>query len=141
MNIKKIISVMFLVILMMTGCTKKINNYTEIDYNQFMEKINNKDSFPLFVGSNDCSHCDDYKVTIEKLVKEYQIDVYYIDIAKMSSEEYKKFTAMINFGGSTPTTVFITNGIEETVYDRIVGALQYSKVVNKFKKAGYIKEK
>lgn len=124
-----------------TGCNKKMTTYEEINYGQFKEKIENKDSFALFVGSSQCSHCDDYKVTLNKFITNYQVQVYYIDVAQMTNEEINEFNTVVNFGGSTPTTVFITDGIEKTVYNRIVGALPYNKVVSKFEKAGYIKEK
>ena len=124
-----------------TGCGKKISTYKEINYNEFKEMINNKESFPLFVGSHECSHCDDFKKTVNRIVENYQIDIYYIDVANMTTEEYNKFLTIVNFGGSTPTTVFITDGEEKTVYNRIIGALSYNKVVEKLKKIGYIKEK
>jgi len=124
-----------------TGCGKKISAYKEINYNEFKEMINNKESFPLFVGSHECSHCDDFKKTVNRIVENYQIDIYYIDVANMTTEEYNKFLTIVNFGGSTPTTVFITAGEEKTVYNRIVGAVSYNKAVEKLIKTGYIKEK
>ena len=120
------------------ACSKKLTTYTEISYSDFNKKIENKESFALFVGSSNCSHCDDYKITLNKLISEHQIEVYYIDVAKMTNDEINEFKTVINFSG-TPTTVFITDGVEKTVYNRIVGALSYSKVEDKFEKAGYIK--
>lgn len=141
MKLKKIMLLMICAICCLTACSsKKITTYEEINYEEFKQKIENKESFALFVGSHDCTHCDDYKVTLNRLVSEYQIVVYYIDIANMKTDEYSEFKTKINFS-STPTTVFIKDGAEETVYNRIVGALPYSKVVKKFTKAGYIKEK
>lgn len=133
--------VMIGVCLCITGCGSKKTTYTELSYADFMKKIENKESFPLVVGSSQCSHCADFKITMEKFIKDYQVTVYYVDILKLSEEEYNKFVTIVNFGGSTPTTVFITDGEEKTVYNRIVGALSYSKVVSKYTSAGYIKEK
>ena len=59
----------------------------------------------------------------------------------MEKGQYNEFVTYVNFGGSTPTTVFITDGVEKTTYNRIVGALSYSKIESKFEKAGYIKVK
>ena len=128
--------IMFLITV--SGCSKQ--SYVEITYDEFKEKIENKDSFALFVGSNQCSHCDDYKITLKKFIKDYQVTVYYIDVAKMQTSELNEFKTVINFS-ATPTTVFITDGAEKTVYNRIVGALSYSKIEAKFKQAGYIKVK
>lgn len=131
---------LLLMVLCATGCGKKITTYEEISYNEFKEKIKDKDSFALFVGSTECSHCDNYKVTLNEFVSDYQVKVYYIDIIKMEQDELKEFMSVVNFK-STPTTVFITDGEEKTVYNRIVGALPYSKIEAKFEKAGYIKVK
>lgn len=131
-------SMLFISMFLTMACSKKLTTYIEISYSEFNKKIENKESFSLFVGSSNCSHCDDYKITLNKLIKNHQIEVYYIDVAKLTNDELNKFKTVINFNG-TPTTVFITEGSEKTVYNRIVGALSYSKVEDKFEKAGYIK--
>lgn len=141
-NIKYLLQVCLVLCLIITvGCKKKVTTYIEITYDEFKQMIENKESFPLFVGSNQCSHCDDYKITLNEFIKDYHVKVYYIDIAKMEKEQYNEFVTYVNFGGSTPTTVFITDGVEKTTYNRIVGALSYSKIESKFEKAGYIKVK
>ena len=140
---KKKIFVFGLIIMMVfmtSACKKKMTTYEEITYSEFQEKIKNKESFILFVGSKTCSACDRYKVTLNEIIKDYQVKVYYIDIANFDINEQREFLTIINFS-STPTTVFITNGEEKTVYNRIVGALPYSKIEKKLEKAGYIKVK
>ncbi len=121
-----------------TGCDSKYKTYEEISYKQLLEKLDKKESFALFIGSSECSHCADYKVTLEKFIENYQVKVYYLNVINLSSDEYNHFVSLINFGGSTPTTVFITDGEEKTIYNRIVGAVEYSKIISKFKAAGYI---
>lgn len=140
---KKRFFVFGLIIMMMfmvTACKKKITTYEEITYSQFQEKIKNKESFILFVGSSTCSACDRYKVTLNEIIEDYQVKIYYIDISKFDVTQQSEFLTVINFN-STPTTVFITDGEEKTVYNRIVGALSYSKIEAKLEKAGYIKVK
>lgn len=136
---KFILCLILTIALSLTGCGKKLSTYEQISYADFMKKIENKESFPLVVGSSQCSHCADFKITMEKFISDYQVTVYYIDILTLSTDEYNEFITHVNFGGSTPTTVFITDGEEKTVYNRIVGALSYSKVETKYKSAGYIK--
>lgn len=139
---KIIIATMFLLIVL-TGC--KMRSYKEITYNEYVEKIENEENFILFIGSETCSHCNDYKSKVEKIVKDYQIMIYYIDINKFTDEQLNKFKTQINFSG-TPTTVFIENGKEKTDSKgnvtpyRINGNVDYNKLIKKFQKAGYIKE-
>lgn len=125
---------------MTAACKKKLTTYEEITYAQFQEKTKNKESFILFIGSNKCTACDSYKVTLNKIIKDYQVKVYYIDIAKFDINEQSEFLSTIHFS-VTPTTVFITDGEEKTVYNRIIGATPYSKIEKAFEKTGYIKVK
>ncbi len=141
---KKIIIALITTFIFFTGCNK-LNKYEEINFEKFNNMIEQEESFILFIGSSTCSHCAAYKEKVNKFVKEYQTKIYYIDVHKFSEAENIKFKTIINFDG-TPTTVFIENGKEKTdengnvrVY-RIEGNLDYSKVVEKIKKAGFIKE-
>ena len=141
---KKIFFIAMIILVALTGCGSKLKSYEEIDYNTFIEKMENNENFALFIGSSTCQHCDAFKVTVKNIVKKYQIKIYYIDIHKFDDEQSKEFNTYINFN-ATPTTVFIENGVEKTddkgnkIY-RINGNLRYDKVVEKLTKVGYIKE-
>lgn len=140
---KKIIFSAMIALLILTGC--KLKTYEEITYDEYVEMIENEENFILFIGSATCSHCNDYKSKVEKIVRNYQIMIYYIDVNKFTDEQLNKFKTTINFSG-TPTTVFIENGKEKTdskgnvsTY-RINGNVDYNKLIKKLQKAGYIKE-
>lgn len=138
---KKIILYMLILttaLFTLSACDKKLTTYEELTYNEVMSKLDNKESFALFIGSSECSHCADYKITLEKFIKDKQVKVYYLNIINLSGDEYNHFVSLINFGGTTPTTVFINDGEETTVYNRIVGAQSYSKITSKFKAAGFL---
>ena len=57
---------------------EKITGYDEISYTEFIEMLDNDESFVLLIGSADCAHCIAFKPTITKFVKDYQLDVKYI---------------------------------------------------------------
>lgn len=137
---KKILLLLLCALCLSACSNKKITNYTEITYAELKQKIENKETFPLFIGSHVCPHCDDYKITLKRFVSNYQVEVFYLDVANMKAEEVYELRTLVNFS-STPTTAFMIDGEEKSTYDRIVGALPYSKVVTKFEKMGYIKEK
>lgn len=138
-KILKKILFMVILVLSLTGCGNKIKTYEEISYKQFVQKIENKDSFILFIGAESCQHCSMYKNTINKIVENYQVKIYHIDMDKLSETEYSKFKTYINFSG-TPTTAFIYDGKEENTYNRISGNKSYDKVKERLIKEGYIKE-
>lgn len=130
--------IMVLFVFLISGCgSKKFTTYHEISYEEYLSMVENKESFPLVIGSATCSACAMFKGTMETFIKKYQVDVRYIDISKLSEENYGKLMTDVNFN-STPTTIFIVNGSQKSVYQRIVGAESYSNVVNAYKKQGYI---
>ena len=135
---KKILVIMiFMVSLLVSGCGNKLTTFEQVNYDKIESMVENKESFVLFIGSTECPHCDLYKETLNEVIKKYQVKIYYIDIYGLSAEEGSKLKAIANYTG-TPTTVFIENGEETSMYDRIDGNKPMSKVVEKLKKKGYI---
>jgi len=133
--VKKIIPTFMIILcfVMITGC--KAKTYTEIDYNKLHSLIEGKKDFVLVIGQTGCSACAPYKITINKLVEKYGIDIKYIDIKKLNDIESDYLLEKIPFN-ATPITVFVKKGVEK---DRIVGNQKYSEIEKKFKKKGYIK--
>ena len=111
----------------------------EIDYQTFFNKWKNKDSFILVVSKTKCPYCQLYLPKVEDIAKKYKIKVYYVNTDNFTADESNSFSSYIDYQGSTPTTVFITNGEEKSKLSRIHGNVKYEKIIEKFKKAGYIK--
>ena len=125
-------------IIFISGCGA-LKTYDEISYKKLFDMVDKKESFILFIGSSTCSACSDYKITLNKVVKKYGVDIKYIDLSKLSDKEKGSVTAMFPISG-TPATLFIENGEEKDTYNRIDGNLRYSKIVEKLKETGYVKE-
>lgn len=124
--------------LLMSGCSTK-TTYDEVSYDELNDMLDDKKSFILFIGSSTCSACTTYKETLNLVIEEYNVDVKYIDLSKLSSSEDASLTSEFPITG-TPTTVFIEKGDEEDTHNRIVGNAKKSKIVDKFKENGYIKD-
>lgn len=138
-GMKKVVTLLMVGLsLLLTGCGNKLTTYEEKNYEELMTMFQEKQSFVLFIGSSECSHCALYKETLNEVIKKYQVHITYIDVSKLSQEENNKLKAIVNYTG-TPTTVFIENGVETSMYDRIDGNKPMDKVVEKLKKQGYIK--
>ena len=139
---KQLIAIMIMACVLLfitTGCdNNKLNGYTEISYSEFVEKKNNKDSFPLVIGSSTCSACAMYKVVMEQFIKENQVEVFYIDLSNVTDQEYKDLHTEISFS-STPTTVFYEDGSLTSFYNRIEQAVDISEVKNFLQRNNYIK--
>ncbi len=111
----------------------------ELNVDNVIEKINNKDSFILCISATYCEHCKEYKPKLEDISQKYELDIYYIDFDKYSENEQQLFRNYISFDGSTPVTLFIKNGEEETTVNRINGNVSKDKIISKFKSNGFIK--
>ncbi|MDD3187064.1 MAG: thioredoxin family protein [Bacilli bacterium] len=137
-------AIQFLLILfsvfIISGCKNSGVGYTEVSYDELINMLNNKESFMLMIGSSNCTHCDEYKLTLEEINKKYGIDVKYIDISKITDEnEINNLKSYFYYAG-TPTTINVVDGVEENTLSRIVGSRDYSFVKDKMIQWGYIKE-
>ena len=118
----KSIIIIFTLVFLLTGCSSDEKYIKEITLDQFKEKMANKETFALYVGNENCSHCITYLPTLKSVLKEYDITIYHLDNSKLSDKEYSEFTTYIGISG-TPTVAFITDGEEETTLNRIVGEI------------------
>lgn len=140
-NLIWIIAIVILVLLLSFLIINKAiskGNLVELTYDEFVQKIDNEESFVLCVSRTTCSHCATYKPKLESVAKDYGIDLYYIDIDKYSEEEQEEFEKIINFNDSTPTTVFLKNGKETTASNRINGDVSTSRIIDKLKSNDFI---
>lgn len=124
-------------IVFLTGCGNKITTYEEINYSEYTNLIDAKEDFILYVGSANCSHCLNFKPTLEKIIEEYQLDVKYIDISQLSEKEYAVLQNKTKLQG-TPTVVFVKDGVVQT-NPKIQGEVSYTVALEKFKESGYVK--
>lgn len=115
------------------------DNFIELNYNEFKEKVDNKDSFILCVSRTTCSHCNDYKPKLKEISKKYNIKIYYTEINEFSNSELDYFKDNFGFDGGTPITMFIKDGKEGTTGSRIEGDVSMEKIVSKLKTNGFIK--
>ena len=126
-----------LMTILLVGCGNP--KYTEINYEQLITKLDNKETFVLLIGSDTCSACANYETTMTKVMKDTKIEIFYVNLHLLSEEDYNKVYSkyVVN---STPTTIFIKDGEETSTYNRIVGAADYKTVIEQLEKLGYIGE-
>lgn len=132
----KICSILFF-ILILTGCNKSYMK--EINYKEYKNLIENKETFILEIMRTDCSACKNFKPKIAQVAEDYKIEVKYINTDHLSKEDVDKLYEVTGIDG-TPTVIFYHEGKEETVATRINGSVSVDKVISKFKASGFIKE-
>ena len=137
-KLAKLFILAIIVALLICGCKKDENHIIEINYSNLKEKLNNKESFVLYIGNENCAHCQSYKPVLTSVLNDYDIDIYHLDNTKLTVDEYNEFKSILNVSG-TPTIIFITDGEEETTLNRIVGEKTKQETIDRFKTNGYIK--
>lgn len=105
---------------------------------EFKEKINNKESFILVIVQTGCHFCEEFKPTVNDVIKEHNITMYSLNLTNLSAEEKTFLRSVVN-SESTPTTIFITDGEEETSLNRLIGKVSKSTLIRRLESLGYIK--
>ena len=136
---KKIFSFMAIILctFILCGCNKSV--ITDISYKEFKEKIDNKESFILYVSKDDCAQCKLFDPKFEGVLKDYNIkDVYKIHLNEFTEKETKEFDSILRVSG-TPNVIFVTKGNEESTFNRIDGNISTNKIIERLKANGKIK--
>lgn len=109
---------------------------------ELLEKIENKETFILAFTQEGCSHCEEYKPVLNRVLTENDIYAYEVDLSKLRKNEStnNKVKQLFNVDG-TPTTIFINDGEEKTTINRLIGSSNYSSLVKKLKDRGFITER
>lgn len=147
---KKIISIIAIIVILVGGFigiyylannnTQKSESGNLIDMSGKMlkEKVDNKESFIMLVTRKGCSHCEDFLPVFINVLEKHDLTAYKLDLANLSQEEKEYLVSVANVT-ATPTTVFIEDGEEKTVVNRIVGATNKKRVEDRLKALKYIK--
>lgn len=115
------------------------NNLVKLNYNEIIEKLDNKETFILCISRTTCIHCNNYKPKLKKVASKYNIKIYYTNVDNYTKKELEDFSSRISFDGSTPVTLFIKDGEEKTTATRIEGDVSVNKIIDKLKKNSFIK--
>lgn len=111
--------------------------FSDIQYKELMEKIENKEDIVLLISQTTCTHCISFKPKLEEVANKYKVNIYYIDVDLLSDDESAELKSHVNYS-STPATVFLKDGEEKTAANRINGDASKEKIEKKLKSNGFI---
>ena len=131
---KKILIVISLFLL--TGCSS--NSLRNINFKEFKNKIESKESFAVYISRTGCTHCENYEPTLKKVLKDNKIKIYKIDLAKLQQSEETSVKNKVKLEG-TPTLIYINKGSADTK-NALIGETTYDNTVDFFKEIGMIGE-
>lgn len=134
-KIKKI-ALLVLVIFLCSACGS--SKAKSISYKELNKKLENKDTFFFVVIRDGCQHCENFIPKLEEVLSEYDIEGYTLNYSDLSKDEDEEFYSKYGVD-STPTTIFIKDGDEVSILQRLEGNVSKEKLINKLKSNGYIK--
>ena len=100
--------------------------FTEISYNEYVEKVNNNELFLMIIVRDGCGYCEMYEPIVQEVANEYNLPIYYINLTNLSSEEVEELSTTNKYlkknqKWGTPTTLFMYG---ENVVDSISGYVE-----------------
>lgn len=106
--------------------------FTEITYDQYEEKVNNKDMFLVVIVRDGCGYCEAYEPIVEKVANDYNLPFYYINLSNLTSEESNKLISTNKYlkrqkKWGTPTTLFMYG---DNIVDSIGGYVEEETFVD-----------
>lgn len=126
------------VLFLFTGCESEDKYLKNLSYNELNTKLENKETFFFVVTQDGCSHCEDFLPVLKKVLNQYEVVGYNLNLTKMTEKEHEEFDKAFNVEG-TPTTIFVKDGEEISLLQRITGEADEEKVIQKLQKNDYIK--
>lgn len=129
---KKIIFSLLLTMFLLTGCGNE--KLSKITLDELNDKISNKETFIVYFYKND-SILED---TLNKALKDSNLEGFKIDTSKISSEEKNKLEIQIAY--EEPSIVFVINGLDSSKLSHVTDENTTSKdIINRLKDMNYIK--
>ena len=135
---KKVLLVLF-VLLSLTACNKKFSKGEVVTAyaDEVLEKLENKESFIVYVGYDDCQSCKEFKPILNQLIENYDITIYYLPTDDKQTEDqlneiqYNYFYRMY----WTPTTYIVEDGEVLASKEQLI---EYEELVEWLKEYGKI---
>ena len=126
---KKVLLVLF-VLLSLTACNKKFSKGEVVTAyaDEVLEKLENKESFIVYVGYDDCQSCKEFKPILNQLIENYDITIYYLPTDDKQTEDqlneiqYNYFYRMY----WTPTTYIVEDGEVLAIKEQLI---EYEELV------------
>jgi len=109
--------------------------YTEITFENFKDFYEKDKDFVLFIGSDTCSHCTQFKTVATEVVKKYHVNIYYIDVDKLDEEPEKLAYLKSRFPFNSTPTIYV---YKDKKKDHHVGKMNVSETVDFLERNGML---
>lgn len=122
---------------------------TYVNYDEYVELIEDKHTHIIVIGQTTCGHCIAIKPALNSVAEDYDLTINYLNLTELSQTESTEFFNSLKDIGyndpefveeekfGTPLTLIVKKG---KVVNYISGSKTISQLVREFTKAGLIEE-
>ena len=130
---KRYFLIIMMFTLLLTACSS--GKLSSISYNELKEKVDNKETFVLYVSTNDNTLED----TLNNVLEKYDFNAYKINLDKLSDDE--KTELKLKYAYEDPSIIFIIEGNDPTILSHVTDSSMRSKdLIARLKDMNFIKE-
>ena len=130
---KRYFLIVILFTLLLTACSS--SKLYSISYNELKEKVNNKETFVLYVTTEDNTLEDTLKNVLEK----YDFKAYKISLDDLNDSE--KAELKLKYSYEDPTIIFIIEGNDPTILSHVTdSSIRSTDLIARLKDMNFIKE-
>lgn len=116
-----------------------VSSFIEVNADELLELYDKEGYYLIYTGRSTCGYCVMYVPVLKEIQEKYDIDVYYLDITKVTQDDYDKLTKVENLltenFGTTPLTMVYKDG---KYVDGTVGYVEASVLEELLNKTGMI---
>ena len=88
-----------------------VSKFTEINYEEFIDKYNGSEQSLIYIGRSTCIHCINFVPVLNEAQNKYGYITYYLDISKITEDEYNDIKNLESFldenFGLTPMVIVV----------------------------------
>ena len=111
----------------------------EINYEDYINMVNDNETFILYVKQTNCKHCTAFTPIFTNVLNKNKVLAYVINLTDMDNDNKETFLNELSING-TPTVLFFQEGVELGKFSRISGEKSAEYVTKKLKDLGFIKD-
>lgn len=120
---KKLLFLMALLVIVVAGCAPS-KDIKMIKASEAVKRLDAAESMVLVIGVSTCSACKEYKPIIREIVKNYDVEIFYVELDSDSNADVKalvdKYLVEARW---TPTTYIFDKGV---LVESKTGAIRYT---------------
>lgn len=114
-------------------------DYTEIDIDKYLEYYNAESEKLVLIARPTCTYCQIAEPILKKIIKEYNIEINYLNTDNLKGEDTEKFTSSdeeFSNGFGTPMLLVVGQG---KIIDKVDGLTDTAHYIDFLKNYNFIK--